>query len=122
MSGVLLWAAVAVTGGCGALLRLLVDEAIRSRTGGSCPVGILVVNVSGSLLLGILAGAALPYDIALIAATAFVGAYTTFATWMLDIVNATVERLIAIAIGNLILSVSFGLLAAAIGRSVGMQL
>lgn len=122
MSGVLLWIAVAAAGGCGALMRLLVDEAIRGRSRGSFPVGILVVNVSGSLLLGVLTGVALPHDTALVAATAFVGAYTTFSTWMLDTVSAAAERLTAVALANIGLSLALGLTAAAIGRAIGLQL
>jgi CrcB protein len=122
MSSGSVWVAVAAAGGCGALLRLLVDEAIRGRTAGAFAYGILVVNVSGSLLLGILTGTALPHDTALIAATAFVGAYTTFSTWMLDTVSAAAERLATVALLNIGLSLALGLAAAAIGRAIGLDL
>ncbi|MEV4421469.1 fluoride efflux transporter CrcB [Patulibacter sp. NPDC049589] len=117
---VLLWVGVAVAGGAGSVLRLLVDEAVRARRpGGDLPLGILVVNVSGALVLGLLAGLALDHDASLLLGTALVGAYTTFSTWMLDTVNAWSRRLVAVAVANVVVSLALGVAAAAVGRAVG---
>jgi CrcB protein len=122
MNGATLWAAVTVAGGCGAVMRLHVDETIRNRTHGDAPVGIFVVNLTGALLLGILTGAALPHHTSLITATAFVGAYTTFSTWMLDTIGAASRHQATVAASNLVGSVACGLAAAAIGRQIGVHL
>lgn len=122
MSGVLLWTAVALLGGAGSVLRFIVDEHLRIRSSHAFPIGILVVNVSASLLIGILAGATLTHDAALLASTAFVGAYSTFSTWMLDTVNAVRERYLVIAAGNVVVSLVLGLLAVWIGRKIGAGL
>jgi CrcB protein len=116
---VLLWVLVALLGGCGAVLRLLVDEAVRGRAAGAFPAGIFVVNLTGALAAGVLAGAALSPDAALLATTAFVGSYSTFSTWMLDIVNAAGDRLNSVAVANLVLSAALGLAAAAAGIAIG---
>ncbi len=50
----LVFLAVALAGGVGAALRYLLDVAVRPRARGSVPVGILVVNLTGALVLGIL--------------------------------------------------------------------
>lgn len=117
---VLLWLGVAAAGGTGAVLRLLADEAVRARfPGGRFPVGILVVNVTGALALGLVAGLAWSSDATLLAGTALVGAYTTFSTWMLDTVNAASARLWAIAGANVVVSLALGVAAAAAGRAMG---
>ena len=119
MSGVLLWIGVALLGGCGAVLRLLVDEGVRERTSGPFPQGIFVVNITGAFVAGVLAGAALGHDAALLALTAFVGAYTTFSTWMLDAVNSADVGLMRIAMLNIGVSLVVGFAAAAAGHAVG---
>jgi CrcB protein len=118
-----LWIAVAVAGGIGAVLRLLVDEAVRGRhPGETFPRGILVVNVSGALALGLVTGLALGHDASLLVGTALIGAYTTFSTWMLDTVAAASARLVAEAVINVAGSLALGLAAAALGRAVGAGL
>jgi len=117
---VVLWIGVALAGGVGSVLRLVVDEAVRARVpAGGFPSGILVVNVSGALALGLVAGLALGHDASLLLGTALVGAYTTFSTWMLDTVNAASARLVAFAVGNVVLSLVLGIAAAAAGRALG---
>nr|WP_246851513.1 fluoride efflux transporter CrcB [Patulibacter sp. SYSU D01012] len=118
----MLWLGVALLGGVGAVLRYAVDEAVRRRVAGPFPAGILVVNVSGTLVLGLLAGLALPHDAALLLGTALVGAYTTFSTWMLDTVGAASRGMVAVAAANVVLSLALGVAAAALGRAFGAAL
>lgn len=49
---------VATAGGAGAVGRYLLDGAVQDRTSGTLPWGTLVVNVTGSFLLGLLTGLA----------------------------------------------------------------
>lgn len=117
---VLTWIGVALAGGVGAVLRLLVDEAVRARVPGEVfPRGIFVVNVSGALALGLVTGLALPHDTSIVVGTALVGAYTTFSTWMLDTVNAASARLVGVAAANVVFSLVLGVAAAAAGRALG---
>ena len=77
---------VVVAGGLGAAGRYTIDYMITQRVGGRLPWGTAVVNLSGSLALGLLAGMAmrinLSQDLAIIVGGGFLGAYTTFSTWM----------------------------------------
>jgi CrcB protein len=122
MTDVLLWLGVVLAGGGGAVLRFAVDEAVRARTGGAFPSGILAVNVSGALVLGLLAGLALSDDAYLVLGVALVGSYTTFSTWMLDTVTAASRGLLVVAALNVGASLALGLAAAALGRALGAAL
>ncbi|KWX56592.1 fluoride efflux transporter CrcB [Mycobacterium sp. NAZ190054] len=118
----LVWAGVVLLGGLGAVARLAFDKAVSRRVTGSFPAGTLAVNISGALLLGFLAGMALPAEVAMLAGTAFVGSYTTFSTWMLETQRLAEERQIWPALGNLVISVVLGLAAAVLGQSLGALL
>lgn len=78
---------LAIAGGLGAVTRFLVDALVARHSPFRVPLGTLVVNVSGSLLLGILTGLVTGSDPASAAVTAkavvgtgFCGGYTTFST------------------------------------------
>ena len=75
-----LW--VGLAGGLGGACRYLVDLRVVPRIIGGIPIGTLVVNVTGSLLFGLLTGLVLfhgaPTTVALVAGTGFCGGYTTF--------------------------------------------
>jgi CrcB protein len=75
---------VAAAGGAGALLRALLIHRLALRRSDPLPVGTLVVNASGSLLLGVLTGLSLyhglgPHLLAVIG-IGFCGGYTTWST------------------------------------------
>jgi len=116
------WAGVMVLGGVGAMLRFLIDRAVSGRVARPFPFGTLVVNVSGALLLGFLAGLALTPHLALLAGTAFVGSYTTFSTWMLETQRLGEERQLRAAVANIVISVVLGLGAAWLGLTMGAWL
>ena len=119
---VALWAGVLGIGGLGAVARFMVDRAVSRRTKGSFPYGTLVVNISGAVLLGFLSGLVLRHEVAMLAGTAFLGAYTTFSTWMLETQRLTDERQIWPAVANIVVSVVLGLSAAAAGQWVASLL
>lgn len=78
----MLW--VALAGSLGAVARFSVDGALRGRVASRVPAGTTVVNLTGSLLLGVLTGLvmfhAAPSALTLVAGTGFCGGYTTFST------------------------------------------
>ena len=74
-----------------------------------------------SALLGFLGGLALSKDAALLAGTAFVGAYTTFSTWMLETDRLSEERQMSAAFANIVVSVVLGLAAALLGQWLAEQ-
>jgi len=114
--------AVGALGGLGALARYLLDGAIGRRLPTTFPLGILAVNLSGALLLGVLAGAAVHGDAYRLLAGGLLGAYTTFSTWMLQTQRLGEDGAPALAALNLVASLVLGLLAVWVGRMLGAAL
>jgi fluoride exporter len=114
-----LWIAVAALGALGAIARLLVEDVVSSRLPLAFPAGTLAVNLSGTFLLGLLAGAALTGDALVLAGGATLGSYTTFSTWMLETHSLAEDARRPAALANVILSVLLGLGAMALGRALG---
>ena len=119
---VLLWMGVMLIGGAGSVARFLTDGVVAAAAGRGFPLGTLAVNVSGAVILGLIAGLALGHDQALLAGTAAVGSYTTFSTWMLETQRLTEERQHRTAAVNVIASLALGIAAAALGRLLGAHL
>jgi CrcB protein len=119
---ILVWVGVMLIGGIGSVVRFLVDRAVARRAARSFPFGTLAVNISGAALLGFLAGLALGKYAALLLGTAFVGAYTTFSTWMLETQRLSEERQMLSAFANIAVSVVLGIVAALLGQWVAEQI
>jgi fluoride exporter len=119
---VLVWTGVVLIGGAGSVLRFYVDGLVSSASGRQFPYGTLVVNLSGAVVLGLLAGLALGGNAALLAGTAAVGSYTTFSTWMLETQRLTEERQYRNAALNIGVSLVLGVAAAELGRLIGAHL
>lgn len=115
------WVGVAVLGGAGACCRFLLDGIVSERTGRAFPVGTLAVNLSGALLLGLLAGLAMEGDALVLAGTATLGSYTTFSTWMLETHRLGEDGRLALAVINAVASLVLGVAAAALGRWIGAR-
>ena len=105
---------VALAGGLGAAARFIVDNLIAARSRGTVPVGTLVINVSGSLLLGLLAGWAsrvgAPPDVRLVLGTGLLGGFTTFSTASVELVRLARDdrrwTALALALGMVVLSLA----------------
>ncbi len=112
------WAGVFVIGGLGAVTRFVVDRTVARRTASAFPFGTLVVNLSGAVLLGFVSALALSQHAALLVGTAFVGAYTTFSTWMFETHRLAEERQWRPAAANIAVSVVLGIAAAWLGTRI----
>jgi CrcB protein len=119
---VLVWACVIIIGGAGSVIRFLVDGTVSGILGKSFPYGTLVINVTGSVLLGLLTGLAVSDTVSLLAGTAAVGSYTTFSTWMLESQRLGEERQGRKVAANIIVSLVLGVAAAALGNLIGSHL
>jgi CrcB protein len=118
----LIWPAVMLIGGSGSVARFLLDGVVAARVSGRFPVGTMVINVSGAMILGLLAGLALSPGAALLGGTAAVGSYTTFSTWMFETERLAEERQRWSAAANVGISLVLGVAAAALGRLIGEHL
>lgn len=113
------WMGLALAGGLGAISRFVLDGAVSARAGRALPLGTLVVNLSGAFVLGLLDGAGVGGDALHLAGTGFVGAYTTFSTWMLETHRLAEEGEAAAAIANIAGSLVLGIATVLIGRWLG---
>lgn len=115
----MLIAGVAIAGAVGALARYLLDGRIQEGTISDHPFGTLVVNVTGSLLLGFLTGLALYHALSstpkTILASGFCGAYTTFSTFAYETVQLAERRNYGGAARYFVASLVLPVLAAAAG-------
>jgi CrcB protein len=114
---------VLIGGGGGALARYVAASAIMTRFGGKFPMGTLVINVTGSFLIGFLMTVLterLKVDPAwrLLLVVGFLGGYTTFSsfewetystvrdgglwTGMLNVVSSVVLGYVAVWLGSIL--------------------
>jgi CrcB protein len=115
----LVWVGVALLGGVGALARFWVDGVVSERISREFPWGTLVVNLSGAVALGFIAGLALSGNALILAGTATVGAYTTFSTWMLESHRLAEDGRVSVGLLNIAISIVIGLDAVVVGRVIG---
>jgi CrcB protein len=115
-----LW--VAIAGGAGAGTRYLLDSAVRARLRIEFPVGTLLINVTGSFVLGIIAGLVIAHGASSrwrdIAGTGFLGGYTTFSAASVETVRLAEQRRWRECIGYATGSLVLALLAAGAGLAV----
>ena len=112
------WIGIGLLGGLGACARVLLGAAVDRRADSPFPWGTLAVNLSGAFALGLTVGARVGGDAYVLAATGFLGAFTTFSTWVVD------ARLLGARLGgaNVAVALVLGLLAVWLGRELGALL
>ena len=117
-------AATIVAGALGTVLRYLTARALTPRS--RFPWAVLLVNVVGSAIGGVVLGLAtiggVDAGIRLIVLTGFCGGLTTFSTWSVDTVQLLQEgkwRWVGLSVaGNLVLGISAAAAAYAITVAV----
>jgi CrcB protein len=118
MTLLLVMAAAAV----GAPLRYIVDQVVQHRRDGAFPLGTFTINVTGSLLLGLLTGLArhhgLSAEALTVLGTGLLGGYTTFSTFSYETVRLLEDGALLEATLTVTASLAVGLLAAAAGLGV----
>ena len=120
ISNLMLYIFVALGGACGASLRFFVYQLILNWAGKGFPFATLAVNISGSLVMGVLYGLIeqgiieiSPYRT--LVGVGFLGAFTTFSTFSLDTVLILQQGEYFKAMMNIFLNVSLCIVAAALG-------
>lgn len=113
---------VALAGGLGAWCRFRLDGLVKRVGPASWPLGTLVINVTGSFLLGLLAAFLIrgdPTGWGTVAGTGFLGGYTTFSAASIELVALLREGRRPTALlwgGGMVL---LGFAAAALGLLLG---
>ena len=104
-------ALVLLAGAAGALLRFFTIRLLRA------PWAVLVVNVAGSFLGGLLIGST-SGDVRLILLTGFCGGLTTFSTFSVETVQLVMEKKVRTAALSIGANLVLGIGAAALGYLV----
>ena len=114
---------VLLGGGVGALARYVLGTAIAARIGGRFPLGTLVINVSGSFLMGLLMTLLTerlqPHpNLRLLLIVGFLGGYTTFSSFEYETFRAMQDGGKWIGLVNVAGSVTLGYIAVWIGAAI----
>ena len=122
---------VALGGALGSVARFWINGLISekfSETAATFPLGTLIVNVTGSFLIGVIAALAVPEERMDSPSRAFTtqflmigicGGYTTFSSFSLQTMNLLRDREFIYAGGNIILSVILCMVAVWLGYVLG---
>lgn len=83
---------IAAGGAAGSLCRYLVSGVVQQMTDSSFPAGTFAVNMLGCLFFGMVTGIfedrlGFPPEMRLLILTGFMGAFTTFSTYMFESAN-----------------------------------
>lgn len=116
------WIAVGLLGGIAAAARFVIDAELTVRLPGPFPLGILAVNLSGALVLGIVAGGGLHGEAYTVVAGGAIGSFTTFSTWILDSHRLAGAGRAELAWLNIGVSLLAGFAAVALGHWLGTVL
>ena len=123
ISNVSIYLLVALGGAGGASLRFFISQLMLNWLGKGFPFATLAVNISGSLVMGILYALIEQGIIEVgvyrtLIGIGFLGAFTTFSTFSLDTLLLIQQGDIFKAMINIVLNVTLCLLAAAIGMFI----
>jgi CrcB protein len=118
---------IGIGGFLGANFRYLVGGWVADWLGSDFPYGTLIINVSGSFIIGMFLTLitdrfAAPPNLRLFFAIGFLGAYTTFSTFSFESLALIQSRAYLAAAVNVVGSTVLGLLAVAAGVVLGRLL
>ncbi|WP_342431470.1 fluoride efflux transporter CrcB [Neobacillus sp. FSL H8-0543] len=110
---------VGIGGFFGAIARLSISNQLNKKFKTKLPLGTLTVNLSGAFLLGILLGAKVDVMVILLLGTGFLGAFTTFSTLKLEMVQMHLKKYNKEFFLYLFTTYGIGLLLAYLGFWIG---
>lgn len=83
---------VGIGGALGSLVRYRLGKLITERSNSTFPTGTFIINITGALLLGLLSSIGSGRSLYLLLGDGFLGAYTTFSTFMYEGFNLFSEN------------------------------
>ena len=120
-------ASVAVGGAFGAVARHLINISPLATAAGKFPLPTFIINVTGSFLIGLLfvffgERMEVSENVRLALIVGFLGAFTTFSTFEMEIFSLARERQTMMAVLYLLLSVVVGFVGVSAGVALGRRL
>jgi CrcB protein len=116
---------VMLGGGLGSLARYVAGTAISSRFAGLFPLGTMIVNITGSFLIGLLMtllSERLPHPYwRLLLVVGFLGGYTTFSSFEWETFSAVRSGGLWIGLANVVGSVVLGYAAVWLGATMAAR-
>ncbi len=117
--------AIAAAGGFGAVARFVIDSLVRTHLRSRHPWGTTMINISGSLLLGLVfaltARQVLPEPWHQVIGVGFLGGYTTFSTASFETIRLLQEHRIGLALRHGFGMLAISVAAAALGWWLGSR-
>jgi len=117
---------VALGGSLGAIARYALGSFINSNVNAQFPSGTLLVNVTGSFIIGFLFAMferlSLPNELKLLLITGFLGAYTTFSSYSLETVRLAMDGKLSVALVNFLLNNGLCLACTVLGMAASASL
>lgn len=83
---------VGIGGALGSLVRYKLGKVITEKSDTTFPIGTLIINITGAILLGIVTSLETERNVYLLLGDGFLGAYTTFSTFMYEGFNMFQEN------------------------------
>lgn len=115
---------VGLAAGLGAVSRYVLDQVVEHQHDSDFPFGTLVVNLTGSLVLGLVTGLSVHHGLAdgttAVLSAGFCGGYTTWSTYAYESLALGEAGNLLAASANLVGSVGLGLVAAAAGFGLAL--
>ncbi len=109
---------VGLGGTLGSLARFQVGKMLAQRPAPGIPLATFCVNALGALLLGLVSGSGIQGHALLFAADGFLGAFTTFSTFMYEDFSLFRDSKWKNALAYIAVTMAFGLVAYAAGFSI----
>lgn len=114
---------VMLGGATGSLTRYLIGTAIMARVGGRFPLGTVIINITGSFIIGLLMTLFTERldpqpNLRLLLVTGFLGGYTTFSSFEWETLGLVQDGSRWLGLLNVVGSVLLGYIAVWLGAAI----
>lgn len=110
---------LSIGGALGSIARYKMGKTISEKTNTTFPIGTFIINITGAIFLGIVSSLDVPKNMYILFCDGFLGAYTTFSTFMYEGFNLFEENEKKNALTYILLSLFLGIIGYIIGYKIG---